>query len=320
MALIGNLWNCSPFLSPKSVTDTQEEMRYEGSPVKAPTLSRRRMTPPTPKQNSYPSFVRDHGRYEEEGRGWNARERTSIARMKQYLERSFSVKVQVEALEALLGPEDVDVDLRRILKEARDERGRNMFETFGSNDMSFLVAEWSRWYKYIRAPWRQDSSASARDGWWQASLGQSQEQMIVGWSQDEKRVRNAVEDYLEKCAQVIVKIDVVESLLRPKNLEVSIRYVLEAANYGSSKIFQLFDTTEVPNHLVASRRRWLESQGRDDARQESGKNGWCDLGYQGAMAKAPPCLNSTLQTPLWEERRRRRIAFENLAKSMLRYL
>ena len=74
------------------------------------------------------------------------------------------MKVQVEALEALLGPEDVDVDLRRILKEARDERGRKIFETFSSNDMSFLVAEWSRWSKYKRAPWRQDSSASASEG------------------------------------------------------------------------------------------------------------------------------------------------------------
>ena len=111
------------------VTGTQEEMWYESSPVKAPPLSRRRMTPPTPVQNLCPSFVRDHGRCEEEGRGWNARERTIIARIKPYLERSFSVKVQVEALEASLGPEDADVDLRRILKEARDERGRHIFET-----------------------------------------------------------------------------------------------------------------------------------------------------------------------------------------------
>ena len=101
--------------------------------------------------------------------------------------------MQVEAPEDLLGPVDVDVDLRRILKEARDERERNSFETFGSNDTSFLVGEWSRRDKYKRAPRRQDSSASARDGWWQASLGQSQEQMTVGWS-------------LEKRAQVIVKI------------------------------------------------------------------------------------------------------------------
>ena len=140
-------------------------MRYERSPVKAPPLSRRRMTPPTPMQNSYTSFVRDQRWYEEEGRGWNARERTIIAVTKQYLERSFSVKVHVEALQASLGPEDVDVDLRRILKEARDGRGRHILETFGSGDTSFLVAEWSRWDKYRRATWRQDSSASARDGW-----------------------------------------------------------------------------------------------------------------------------------------------------------
>ena len=107
--------------------------RHEGSPAIAPPLSRRRMTPPTPVKNSYTSFVRDHGRYEEEGRGWNARERTIIARTRQFLERSRSVKVQGEALEALLGPEDVDVDFRRILKEARE-----------ANDMSFTVADWSR--------------------------------------------------------------------------------------------------------------------------------------------------------------------------------
>ena len=75
---------------------------------------------------------------------------------------SYSVKVEVEALEELLGPED----FRRILKEARDERGRNIFETFSSDGLSLLVAEWSRWDKYKRAPWRQDSSASASEEWW----------------------------------------------------------------------------------------------------------------------------------------------------------
>ena len=64
-------------------TDTQEEMRYEGSPVIAPPLSRRRMTPPT-LCKIRTSFVKDHGRYEEEGRGWNARERTIITRTKQF--------------------------------------------------------------------------------------------------------------------------------------------------------------------------------------------------------------------------------------------
>ena len=34
-------------------TSSQEEMKYEGSQVKAPPITRRRMTPPTPMQNSY---------------------------------------------------------------------------------------------------------------------------------------------------------------------------------------------------------------------------------------------------------------------------
>ena len=158
---------------------------------------------------------------------------------------------------------------------------------------------------------------------------------MFSWSQDEKkRVMDAVEDYLESCAQVIVDIEVVE---RSENLEVSLRYVLQQTTGRGSIIFQLFNTPEKTNHFVASRRRWLESQGRDDARQDSGRNDRYDLGYQGARAKVPPCPNSTLQTPLpqqssssareeedhWdvrEERQRRRIAFENLAKGMLRYL
>ena len=123
------------------------------------------MTPPTPMQNSYTYFEREQGCYEVEGRGWNARERTNIARTKQYFERSYSVKVRAGGLEELLGPEDVDVDFRRILKEATDERGRNIFETFSSDALSFVVPEWSRWDKYKRAPWRQESSAAASDGW-----------------------------------------------------------------------------------------------------------------------------------------------------------
>ena len=65
-----------------------------------------------------------------EGWGWSAKERTLMARTKQFLERSYSVMVQVEELEDLLGPEDIDVDSRRILKEARDERGLKIFDTF----------------------------------------------------------------------------------------------------------------------------------------------------------------------------------------------
>ena len=50
-------------------------------------------------------------------------------------------------------------------KKQETKEGAKIFETFSSDDLSFLVAEWSRWDKYKRASWRQDSSASASDGW-----------------------------------------------------------------------------------------------------------------------------------------------------------
>ena len=57
------------------------------------------------------------------------------------------------------------MDFRLILKESRDGRGRNIFEIFRSGDLSFLEIEWSICDKNKRATWRQDSSASASDGW-----------------------------------------------------------------------------------------------------------------------------------------------------------
>ena len=77
VVLIGILWNRSPLLSPKSGvwTVTQEEMRYEDSPVKAPPPSRRRVTPPTPLQNSYSSFEWEQEHYEVDRQMWRAREK-----------------------------------------------------------------------------------------------------------------------------------------------------------------------------------------------------------------------------------------------------
>ena len=102
--------------------------------------------------------------------------------------KSFSVKVQFEASEDLLGPDDMEVDLRRILKEARDDRGRNIFETFGFEGLELPGGEVVQMGQIQRSTIEtRFVSLSARDGWWQVSLGQSQEQMVVGWSQDEKR-------------------------------------------------------------------------------------------------------------------------------------
>ena len=90
----------------------------------------------------------------------SARGRTSIARTKQFLEGSYSVKVEVQELEDLLGPDDVDVDFRRILEEARDEKGCAIFTTLKTDGPSiFVVVSRSRWDKHQRkwnARWRQN--------------------------------------------------------------------------------------------------------------------------------------------------------------------
>ena len=150
-------------------------MRYESSQAKAPPQSRRRMGPPTPLQNSGSSFGEEQGRFEVVDQIWSARERTIIARTKQYLEKRKSIKVNIDELETLLGPDDSDVDFRRILEEARDKKGCAIFETFSADGPSkFVVVSPSRWDKHKRrlnAPWRHISSASASDGQWQEGLG-----------------------------------------------------------------------------------------------------------------------------------------------------
>ena len=69
---------------------SQEEMRYEGSPVKAPPPSRRRMMAPTPQQSSSTPIedMQWQTEMEVQGSGWSASEGTVIARMENYLNKN----------------------------------------------------------------------------------------------------------------------------------------------------------------------------------------------------------------------------------------
>ena len=62
------------------------------------------MRPLTLLQNSYSSFEEEQGKFEVEDRMWSARDRAIIAKTEQYLEKSESIKVEIEELEYLLGP------------------------------------------------------------------------------------------------------------------------------------------------------------------------------------------------------------------------
>ena len=92
-------------------------MSHEGSPVKAPPSTRRRVMPPTPQQSSHSSTdeLQWQTEVEVQGSSWSAHERTVIARMEKCLNDSDCMKLEIEKVELLMGPKDSEVNLRYIL-------------------------------------------------------------------------------------------------------------------------------------------------------------------------------------------------------------
>ena len=107
-------------------------MSYEGSPVKAPLASRRRMMPPTPQQSPHSSIedIQWQTEMEVHGSSWDACERTVIVGLEQDC-----LKLESEELELLLGPEDSEINLRYLLCKVLTMRttvsGRENVEVFG---------------------------------------------------------------------------------------------------------------------------------------------------------------------------------------------
>ena len=122
-------------------------MRYEGSPVKAPPSSRRTMMLPTPQPSSYPSIDETQWQTELEVQRSTciAREPTVIARMESYLNKSDCLKLKIEGMGLLMGPEDSEVNLRYIKTNA-SRRISRISEIFSTKENSeHLVASKVRW-------------------------------------------------------------------------------------------------------------------------------------------------------------------------------
>ena len=49
----------------------------------------------------------------------------------------------------------------------------------------------------------------------------------VAWTSSERKVIGAVEDYLERCADIKVDIEALERLMEPEHEEVCLRYILK---------------------------------------------------------------------------------------------
>ena len=121
--------------------------------------------------------------------------------------------------------------------------------------------------------------------------------------------------------------------LEPEDGEVCLRYILKYSTRGGSNIFQLSDTKEKMDHFVANRRRWLERQGEKVDLQESWQTERHDIQVPRTNGKSPSVPQEDFENAAaaaklvvirrWvsvEDRRRRRVAFEETAKGMLRYL
>ena len=119
------------------------------------------------------------------------------------------------------------MDFRRILEEARDEKGCAILETFSTDGPSEFLVE--------AEPWRQNSSVSSSERQWQEGL----EGQRVGWSPLERRVMGAVENYLDNGGHTKVDIEALERSMEQENEEVSLRYILKYSTRGDSNIFQL---------------------------------------------------------------------------------
>ena len=70
----------------------------------------------------------------------------------------------------------------------------------------------------------------------------------------------------EKGVDFKVEIKAWELLMDPEDSEVCLRYIMAHAKRRESRMSDIFSTKEETDHLLASRNRWLEHEGRREAR------------------------------------------------------
>ena len=222
----------------------QEDMNYEGTPVKAP------LCPQKKDDDAFATaellFV--NGRRKPLG---SAQERTAIARMEQHVNNSQVFKVEIaEVEECSLGPEYSDVDVKHILRSATRE-GRRIFEVFSVREKGEHP---------VASKWRWDDGQKQRRPQKEIDWkGQSPE---VG---DRRKWLAAHED--------VAKIIMLKYLGDDQDLKVSLRELKEqlecleetdisfmqiakqARNERGQKLFQIFGQEENVVH-IASRARW----------------------------------------------------------------
>ena len=107
-----------------------------------------------------------------------------------------------------------------------------------------------------------------------------------------------MENYLNESDDMKVEIEALDLLMDPEDSEVNLWSVLTHARRRGSRIVEICSTKEKSDPSVASRNRWLECRGQRVAQQERWPSDLQDVNYEGTMAKAPPCPERRMRTPL----------------------
>ena len=137
--------------------ENQENMSREGTAVKAPPASRRKM-PPTPQSSRSSRRTRKVASLGSSRVNVGLLVVERLRESEQYLNKSDSTRVGVEELESLFGPEDSELDSREILRYARKEGGR-IFDTPSSKGQSEHLASRVRWDERQRRMATQEEEA-----------------------------------------------------------------------------------------------------------------------------------------------------------------
>ena len=78
-----------------------------------------------------------------------------------------------------------------------------------------------------------------------------------------------MEHYLDKSDELRVEVRESEHRMGPEDSEVNLLYILtQASRRSSSNIFEIYSTSGRSDHLLASRKRWVNYQEKKVEQQE----------------------------------------------------
>ena len=168
------------------------------------------------------------------------------------------MKLEIEELELLLGPEDSEVNLRHILRNASRRRGR-MFEIFNSKEKSeHPVASKMRWDERQRRMAAQEERA-------RSDVQEVDDEVDQNWCEwMAKRMLKYLED------SEVLKLstrELKEQVLSPDESSIrKVRIARQARSEKSKKLFHIFrqganevliaSMVVLERHPWRSRRKW----------------------------------------------------------------